>query len=175
MVPDSSGLSTRGHIEMWLLIDEDSEARGNPKSSTSCVMAFFVSLDGRGAYASSQLSLTKLKRWSDMGSEGDGLWADHIAQEIHEDVCSPCGYNNDGAYRPAFITVRDPVLGAKLERSATMRGLSCPGTEVRVVNASALVNGTPLVSIMDGLCTNTIPRVNGETRTYLTEEEAREK
>jgi len=138
-------------------------------------MAFCVSLDGRGAYASSQLSLTKLKRWSDMNSEIDGLWADHIAQEIIEAVYNPCGHNNDGAYRPALITVRDPVLGAKLQRSATMRGLSCPGTEVRVVNASALVNGTPLVSIMDGLCTNTIPLVNGETRTYLTEEEAREK
>jgi len=49
MVPDSSGLSTRRHIEMRLLIDKDSETRGNPKSSTSCVMAFFVSLDGRGA------------------------------------------------------------------------------------------------------------------------------
>lgn len=175
MVLDSSGLSTRGHIEMRLLIDKDSEARGNPKSATSCVMAFFVLLDGRGAYTSSQLSLTQLKRWSNMGPEGDGLWADHIAQEIQEAVCSPCRYNNDEAYQPALITVRDPALGAKLQRSATMRGLSCSGTEVRVVNASALVNGTPLVSIMDGLCANTIPRVNRETRTYLTEEEDLEK
>ena len=72
---------------------------------------------------------------------GTDNWADHLIQKMKQAFWSM-------GCRPSLITARDPVL-VRVLRGAS--GMECPGTSVKVAGLDEVVDGAPMVGIMDGL------------------------
>uniref|UniRef100_A0A7S0SR23 MYND-type domain-containing protein n=1 Tax=Mantoniella antarctica TaxID=81844 RepID=A0A7S0SR23_9CHLO len=73
-------------------------------------------------------------------ADGD-TWATSLVSNMQRSLAM-------GGHRLRRITVRDAVVARALRR---VGGMECPGTVIEVVGPEDTVNGTPLVSRMDGL------------------------
>ena len=124
--------SSRGHVEVRSIPPPLNDDGGK-------FFAIFCAPASRDLYTSMMIHPEQAASTGGGGGKDD--WATFLITKMQQELYYV-------GFRPRLITARDPVLVRALRRAG---GMQCPGTNVEVVGPDEVVDGAPLVGIMDGL------------------------